>query len=631
MEAAFLSFLEAIRRGAGAVSAAYAGWLVPHDEHERAILHAAGAGPVRLPGWVRDDLADRIASLIGSTVPVKHRDRLAELARYYLRPIEAKHPTASRATLSNWRFDAAEELTDHLRRPHPASLAFQPKGSPEKGERLSLDTLARDPACRWLLRLEDQERDVALYQVFRDAANEANIKADTKLLVGVALIAARLAPATNPEPVYDYDGVTPLRGLNGRKHSRTRLALPLVLMCAQRVALNVRQISQRVDTRAFLVIGQRLVDTTAGPLAYPSPIAGMEQRGDFDPDLLAEGIAHAWQMISTGNAKPILATLVRHAALAAETLSAQHRQDLALLSMAVARRHSDRRALDITVHHPSFRHDSADSVLFQLRFRRERLLLASHHDPDRDWNPELRGMEDLLTVRRGLLSADDARRVKKVQLHLRQGIHFRLARELITSGRPLDAVPVALCDTAIQDIIAAVDRITAALQASLRIADEDHDEIALVNAHRRKTEAEGIVHLLSRVRHPDALAGARRLQRDLNKLDDICFEEHTDARSDVRVLWLLAMADQAMRRNEDEQARDYVTAAKEALPAGIPHLAIRAANIAATIGEATLAGQLLARVPHRHVWPSYLRHLNARLRSVETGKDKAASVNAVTK
>lgn len=617
METALLSFLEAVRCGAEAVDAAYAGWLAVHDDHERAILDAADAEPVRLAGWVRDELSDQIASLTSVTTDAKTRDRLAELARYYVRPIGPKHPEASRATLSNWRRDAAEHLADQLRRPHPTGLRFRLAAMPAKGERLSLDLLGRDPACNWLLRLEDQARDIALHQALRDAADDANAKADAKALVGVALIAARLAPDTNPEPVYDYDGVTPLRGLDGRKHSRARLAFPLVLMCAQRVALNAYHTGQRVDTRAILVAGHRLMDAVAGPPSHPGPVGGLAQRSDFDSDLLTEGIAHAWQTISTADAEPILATLARHAALDADALSLQQRQDLALLNMAVARRHTDRRGLNAALA-PSMWDDSTESVLFQLRFRRERLLLASHHNPGRDWHTELRGMQDLLTVRRRLLSAQDARHLHKVQLHLRQGVYFRLARDLTASGKPLDASPLVLSDDLIEHTIAVMDRITQSLQASVRIAEEDNDEVALVNAHRRKTEAEGIVHILSRIRHPDALAGARRLRRNLDTLDDIYFEEHANIRSDVRALWLLAMADQAVRRNETEQARHYLKTAKDTLPEGIPHLAIRAADIAATIDDNIMANQLLARIPQRHVWPSYLRHLTARLRSLDT-------------
>jgi hypothetical protein len=178
-------------------------------------------------------------------------------------------------------------------------------------------------------------------------------------------------------------------------------------------------------------------------------------------------------------------------------------------------------------------------------------------------------------------------------------------------------IPASLTDDQIHRAVRAVDNIIASLRHSFHIADKDADGTTLVNAHRRKTEADGVVHLLSRVRHPDALAGARRLQRDLNRLEDVYFDEHKDLRPDVAVLWLLAMADQAVRRNEIEQARHYVTTASDSLPEGIPHLAIRSASIAATVGELDLAKQLVERVPHSHTWPSYLRHLTGRLRTIE--------------
>jgi hypothetical protein len=142
----FLSFLEAVRRGSGSVDADYAGWLVPHDQRELTILDASGAQRVRLAGWVRDDLSDRIAELIHMTSTAKSRDRLAELARYYLRPIGSKDPAASRATLSNWRHDAAELVAAELTAPHTTSLTFHLAGVPRNGERLSLEPLARDPA-----------------------------------------------------------------------------------------------------------------------------------------------------------------------------------------------------------------------------------------------------------------------------------------------------------------------------------------------------------------------------------------------------------------------------------------------------------------------------------------------------
>jgi len=208
---ALLSFLEAIRLGSGPVDADYAGWLVPRDQLELAILDASGVEHVRLAGWVRDDLSDRIADLIQHSTAAKNRGRLAELTRYYLRPVGSKDVTASRATLSNWRHDAAEWLGDHLLAPHATSLTLNQSGLPQKGERLSLQSLGRDPAVDWIQRLDPQERDVAIHRGLADAASEAKSKGDGKTLIGVALIASRLAPDTNPEPTHDYDG-TPLRG-----------------------------------------------------------------------------------------------------------------------------------------------------------------------------------------------------------------------------------------------------------------------------------------------------------------------------------------------------------------------------------------------------------------------------------
>ncbi|MGH3943399.1 MAG: hypothetical protein ACRDTG_33215 [Pseudonocardiaceae bacterium] len=343
----------------------------------------------------------------------------------------------------------------------------------------------------------------------------------------------------------------------------------------------------------------------------------MDTENKFDHELLAEEIAYAWQMISTGDAKPILAALTRYAALASGMLTDQQHQDLALLSVAVARRHSDRRALDIDLHHPVFRSDSTDSILFQLRFRRERLLLASHHSPGLDWRPELTRMSDLLVVRRRLLPATESRRMEKVQLHLQQGILLRQARELTAAGQPMDTVPTTLTDVQIRSAVRALDDMIASMRRSFDMADEDADRVTAVNAHRRKTEADGVVHLLSRVPHPDALASARRLRRDLNRLDDIYSDQHADLRTDVTVLWLLAMADQAIRHNETEQARHYLTAAVAELLEGIPHLAIRSASIAVSIGETELAKRLVERVPQSHAWPSYLKHLVVRLRAIE--------------
>jgi hypothetical protein len=67
---------------------------------------------------------------------------------------------------------------------------------PRKGEHLGLESLARDPAVRWILRLHPQERDIAIHRGLADAAGEARDKADARTLIGVALIASRLAPET---------------------------------------------------------------------------------------------------------------------------------------------------------------------------------------------------------------------------------------------------------------------------------------------------------------------------------------------------------------------------------------------------------------------------------------------------
>ncbi|HCU50593.1 MAG TPA: hypothetical protein DGG94_12455 [Micromonosporaceae bacterium] len=589
---------------------------MPHDHSELIILDASGARRVRLAGWVRDDLSDRLAELMHKIPTAKTRDRVAELSRYYLRPIGSKDVGTSRATLSNWRHDAAELLAAELAAPHASTLAFNPNGIPRKAERLGLESLARDPAVSWILKLDPQERDVAIHRGLADAANEAKAKADERTLIGVALIASRLAPQTNPEPTHDYDG-TPLRGMDGRKFTRSRLALPLVLMCLHRTALLARQPGHQPDRRTALITGHRLVDSARGIPKQPGPLSSLDAENKFDHELLTEGIAHAWRMISTGDAQPILAALTRYAALASGMLTDQQHQDLALLSVAIARRHSDRRALDIDLHHPAFRNDSLESVLFQLRFRRERLLLASHHKPGLDWRPELTRMNDLLVVRRKLLPAADSRHMEKVQLHLQQGILLRQARELTAAGRPMDTVPADLTDDQIGGAVRALDDMIASLGQSFDIADKDADQITAVNAHRRKTEADGVVHLLSRVRHPDALASARRLRRDLNRLDDVYSDQLDDLRADVTVLWLLAIADQAIRHNETEQARHYLNAAVAELPEGIPHLAIRSASIAASIGEPELAKRLVEKVPHSRAWPSYLRHLVVRLRSID--------------
>lgn len=387
MRGAFLSFLEAIRRGSGLVDADYAGWLVPRDHRELAILDSAGAERVRLAGWVRDDLSDRLAEIIHRSATAKQRARLAELARYYLRPIGSKDRSASRASLSNWRHDAAESLADEFIARRAAEHPVRLLGMPQKGERLSLEVLARDPAVRWIQRLPPQERDVAIYRGLADAAAEARSKADARILIGVALIASRLAPGANPEPMSDYDG-TALAGMDGRKFTRSRLAVPLVLFCLHRAALTARHPAHPVDQRIVLIAGQRLADAADGPLARPGPLSTLDAENTFDHEQLSDGIDYAWQLISTGDAKPLLASLARYAALASGMLTDRERQDLALLSIAVARRHSDRRALDIELHHPSFRNDSADSILFQLRFRRERLMLASHHRPGWTGDPK---------------------------------------------------------------------------------------------------------------------------------------------------------------------------------------------------------------------------------------------------
>jgi hypothetical protein len=360
------------------------------------------------------------------------------------------------------------------------------------------------------------------------------------------------------------------------------------------------------------------MESTSRRLEQPGPLANLDTERAFDPELLSQGIDYGWQKIFTHDAQPIVAALARHAALAAGMVNAKQQQDLALLSMAVARRQSDRHALRAELHRPAFRSDTSGSILFQLRFRRERLLLASHHDPGRDWRRELTGIGDLLVVRKKLLSTADARQMEKINLHLQQGIHLRQARDITAGGMPMDTLPISLTDEQIRQTVRAVDDIVGSLQDSFRIANEDGDETTAINAHRRKTEADGVVHLLSRLNHPDALAHARRLQRDINRLDDIYLDDHPDVRTDVAALWLLAMADQALRRNETQQARHYVTTAVNALPDGIPHLAIRSANVAAAIGDTALAQQLLERIPAGHTWPSYLRHLAVRLQTIQS-------------
>lgn len=613
---AFLSFLEVVRRGQGPVDAAYAGWLIPRDGHELVVLDATGAPRIRLAGWVRDDLSDHIAQVAVDCATPKDRDRIAELTRYYLRPLGVKNASATRASLSNWRRDAAELLAEQMRAPHEHGLSMGLPGLPGKGERLSLRSLIRDPAVQWIRQLDPAERDVAIYRALADAAAEAKRKADARAVIGVAIIAARLAPDSNPEPTHDHDG-TPLRGLDGRKFTRSRLALPLVLQCLHRSALLAHRDGRPTDIRGVLLTGQRLMESAARRLEQPGPLAHLDAERAFDPDLLSQGIDYGWQKIFTYDAQPIVAALARHAALAAGMVNAKQQQDLALLSMAVARRQSDRHALRAELHRPSFRSDTAGSILFQLRFRRERLLLASHHDPGRDWRRELTGISDLLVVRKKLLSSADARQMEKINLHLQQGIHLRQARDITAGGMPMDTLPGSLTDEQIRHAVRAVEDIVLSLQDSFRIANEDGDETTAINAHRRKTEADGVVHLLSRLNHPDALAHARRLQRDLNRLDDVYLDEHPDVRTDVAVLWLLAMADQALRRNETQQARHYVTTAVNALPDGIPHLAIRSANVAAAVGDTALAQELLERVPAGHTWPSYLRHLAGRLHAIE--------------
>lgn len=330
VDGAFLSFLEAVRRGSGFVAAGYAGWLLPRDRHELAILDASETEHVRLAGWVRDDLSDHLSELIDKSTSAKDRDRLAELARYYLRPIGSKDLSASRATLSYWRSAAAEYVAEELGAPHPTGLTLRMFGVPQKGERLSLESLARDPAVNWILHLPPQERDVALYRGLADATSEAKAKSDAKTLIGVALIASRLVPETNPEPTHDYDG-TPLSGRDGRKFTRSRLALPLVLLCLQRAATLARPPGHQVDPRAVLITGHRLVDSTGGPPANPGPLSALDAENHFDHDLLSAGIAYAWQMVSTSDAKPILAALTRYAALASGMLTSQQHQDLALL------------------------------------------------------------------------------------------------------------------------------------------------------------------------------------------------------------------------------------------------------------------------------------------------------------
>ena len=89
---------------------------MPRDQRELTILDSSGAQRVRLPGWVRDEISDRIAEIISKTTSAKSRDRMTELARYYLRPTGSKDLTASRATLSNWRHDTAELVADELTR-----------------------------------------------------------------------------------------------------------------------------------------------------------------------------------------------------------------------------------------------------------------------------------------------------------------------------------------------------------------------------------------------------------------------------------------------------------------------------------------------------------------------------------
>lgn len=207
--------------------------------------------------------------------------------------------------------------------------------------------------------------------------------------------------------------------------------------------------------------------------------------------------------------------------------------------------------------------------------------------------------------------------MEKVQLHMQQAILLRQARELTAAGRPMDSAPVTLTGDQIRQAVHAVDDMIESMKHSFRIADEDADEVSAVNAHRRKTEADGVIHLLSRIPHPEALACARRLRRDLNRLDEVYADQLTDLRTDVTALWLLAMADQAVRHNEIAQARHYLTTAATELPAGIPHLAIRSASVAASIGDIELAKRLAERVPTSHAWPSYLKHLVERLGALE--------------
>jgi hypothetical protein len=598
------------------VPTAYAGWLRPDRDEIELLLAVGCAGAARLPGWVRDALSDEIVTLSRTHQAGSLRDALNELARYYLRPIAPRLLEDNREKRRRRRAQAADYLAERLLRPaiNPVELRLQ--GIPLKNERISPDSLARDPAFRWLTHLDGFYRDLEIARALRQATDEAERRitsdADAMIATGVLVVAAVLHVGEAPET--DFDG-TSLVGMATRKNTRSRQALPLVLMCVHRVALE----TFRWKRLAAEPVGMAALRLSAPPFGR-SVLRPRDEH--LEPASLPAELAAAWSRISSGGSRETLDRLGRLAVLgrqeAPSVVTDAVLRELQLLTLAIARRHSDIRALDIRVGPPAA-YDSADAVLFALNYKRESLLLRSHHSADADWNAEIIKMEGHLATYGRLLPGLEKRRQEKVRMHLHQALLLRRARELVTAGQPLDTVQGPMADGVLDQTVAILNDLVASLERSFKAAHDDHDPLARLNAHRRKTEAMGVVHLLGRIADSEAATAAEILERSFGRFEDVGLEEHSDVRAEARAIWLLAVADRAVREDQPGRARRYLAAAEVVIPEGIPHLTIRAADVAAGIGDTALTARIIARLPEGQPWPRHLRLLEERIRSYIDG------------
>lgn len=611
---ALKTFLKVIQDGRGLVPAMYSGWVAPLvGAHEASIVGADPARQVRLPGWVRDDLSYNIGQLAAGTTDRVRRGWLTSISCYYLRPLD---PDASAVDYLAPPTRAALTYLDDSRRldrPGGSPVVLPLDGWPDPHQTLR-SALNRDAAFVWLKQHEPDRVQQFMELALRQAKREAGQKGDSRAAVGVDLVAAQLITGASA-PVLDSGGRPFLR--ESDKTSRRRRAWPLVLMCLHAAALEACR-SSGYSGRSVLAPARLLAPETPVPLTdLPEDVRPLAARPHLwgkhaDSELLRRAITAAWSVVNEQAATGSLELIIRYAAhydrLFPDCIDPQLQAQITVLSVAVRRRTADRAGLSIGLNPRWPTVPSRDGLLTRFNFSRERLLLASHYTPATDRTPALDSMAASLDRYGQLLSAEELRRMRKVLWHLAAGVHMRKVRELPTFQ---DRTPTP---TEARDALRSARKVVNALVLSFAAAHLDGDHDTWVNAHRRRTEIRRELYKIGRVYDRQLLTDLQDLERTLEHLDRDPLASFHGAQPAMQVLYLLAEADQSLDTHATGQARMHLADAVPALMGGIPHLAIRAANIAARIGDETLTAQLLDKVPTDRPWPPHLQRILDQLR-----------------